>query len=160
MNVIENIFVLDVYHISLNMREDEIEQYLAITGLDNYDPDVCTRTVLGMMGEIRFCLFDDDGQAYCIGGYLEISPKVFQTWMMGTNEGWEKHWRSITKFSRRTMDALLESDRCNRIQCTSLSTREFTHNWYKRGLGMKYESLIQKYYADGRDAVCYVRIKE
>jgi hypothetical protein len=152
--------ISDILYIAGRMRDDEIAQYLALTGLSEYDPDVCTRTVLRVMGDVNFCLLDADGLPYCVGGYDEIRPMVWQTWMMGTPEGWEKHWMDITKFSRRTMDSLLASDRAHRVQCYALATRTEAQEWYKRGLKMEFEGTLRKLFADGQDGVCYVKVKE
>lgn len=150
----------DILYIAGRMREDEIAQYLALTGLTEYDPDVCTRTVLRVMGEVNFCLLDSDGLPYCVGGFDEIRPKVWQTWMMGTPDGWDKHWREITKASRRLMDNLLASGRAHRVQCYALATRTQAQEWYKRGLKMDFEANVRKLFADGQDGVCYVKVKE
>jgi hypothetical protein len=150
----------DLLFVAHRMRDDEIEQYLAITGNEAYDPDDCVRSVLQVMGEVNFCMLDADGNPYCIGGYDEIRPKVWQTWMMGTPDGWKNHWRDITKLSRRTMDALLSSSRAHRVQCYALASRTEAHDWYRRGLGMTFEATVQKLFADGQDGVCYVKVKE
>lgn len=151
--------VLDIAYVTSRMRKDEIEQFLAITGDTDYDPDDCARMVIRSMGEINFALLDSDGMAYCVGGYDEVRPKVWQTWMVGTHEGWETNWRTITKASRRTMDYLLESGRANRIQCYSLPTRTMAQEWYKRGLGMVLEGTVKNMFADGQDAVCYIKTR-
>lgn len=150
----------DILYIASRMREDEIEQFLAMTGLKEYDPDVMTKAVLGSMGNVSFVLLDNDAVPYCAGGFTQVLPMVWQTWMMGTPIGWEKNWRDITKYSRRMMDNLLKSGQANRIQCYSLRARTNAQLWYKRGLGMKFESHIEKLFADGQDGTCYVKIKE
>jgi hypothetical protein len=152
--------VLDIYHIALRMRDDEQAQYLAWAQVEQYDPDEATRMVLSMMGEVNFALLDENGEAYCVGGFTESRPKVWQSWMMGTDDGWKNHWREITKASRRIMDTLLASDRCHRIHDYSLVTRTAAHRWYVKGLGMKFSHNEQKWFSDGQDAACYIRVKE
>lgn len=160
MNYDMNPSVEDIFIVAKNMRQDEIDQYLSITGYDEYDPNDFTRSVLDCMGEIRFCLYDNDSMPYCVGGLIQVRPKVWQTWMAGTQEGWDKNWRSITKLSRRAIDDLLKSNLCNRVQCYSLHSRHKTHEWYRRGLGMDFESINHKFFADGQNAACHVKIKE
>lgn len=152
--------VLDIALVASQMREDEIDQYLSFSGVKEYDPDEFVKMVIAGLGADSFVLYGDDELPYCIGGYVEVRPYVWQTWMMGTQDGWDKHWRTITKESRRTMDELLKSGRAHRIQCYSLSARISAHNWYKRGLGMKFECVAQKLFADGRDACCHIKVRE
>lgn len=160
MNYSMNPSLEDICYVADNMRQDEIEQHLSITGKTEYYPNEFVARVLDFMGEIRFGMYDNDGVPYCIGGYTEVSPMVWQTWMMGTQEGWEKNWRSITKLSKRTMDNLLDSPICHRIQCYSLHSRHKTHEWYRRGLGMEFEGIRYKRFADGQNAACHIKIKE
>jgi hypothetical protein len=160
MNYSMNPSVEDLCQVAENMREDEIEQFLSVTGLKEYDPNEFVRVMLDCMGEIRFALYDDNDMAYCIGGLVEVRHKVWQTWMMGTEEGWRDHWKSITKLSKRVINDLINSDLCHRVQCYSLHNRHKTHEWYRRGLGLEFESVTHKFFADGQNAVCYIRIKE
>lgn len=152
--------VEDVAYLSRRMREDEIEQWLALTGFAEYDPDRAARSIIATMGEVNFCLVDADERAIVVGGYDEIRPKVWQTWMVGTKEGWERHWRSITKAARRTMDSLLDSGRAHRVQTYALASRTAAHEWYRRGLGMTYEGTHRRHFASGADAVCYAKVLE
>ena len=150
----------DIFHVAYRMRQDEVDQYLSITGYSEYNPFEFVESVLASKGEIEFGLYDNDGMPYCVGGLIQVRPKVWQTWMAGTQEGWDKHWRSITKLSRRAIDDLLKSNLCNRVQCYSLHSRHKTHEWYRRGLGMDFESINHKFFADGQNAACHVKIKE
>lgn len=152
--------VLDVYHVASRMRDEEIEQYLAATGLEAFDPDECTRRTLGIMGEFSFAILDLEGLPIVVGGYIETRDKVFQSWMMGSNEAWGKHWRTITKVSRRTMDALLSSGRAHRISDYSLCARNKAQDWYKGGLGMEFSHVERKWFANGADANCYIKLSE
>lgn len=160
MNYSMNPSVEDFLEVASNMRQDEIDQYLSITGYSVYNPQDFVASVLDCLGEIRFGLYDNSGNPYCVGGLIQVRHKVWQTWMAGTPEGWDKNWRSITKLSRRAIDDLLKSDLCNRVQCYSLHSRHKTHEWYVRGLGLELESINRKFFADGQNAACHVKIKE
>lgn len=160
MNFSMNPSIQDFLDVAYNMREDEVEQYLSIVGKDKYVPEEFVKTMLQYMSEITFVLYDNDGVACCIGGLVETRQKVWQTWMMGTQEGWDNHWRSITKLSRRVIDDLLNSNMGHRVHCYSLHSRHKTHEWYRRGLGMDFESINHKFFADGQNAACHVKIKE
>lgn len=152
--------VLDIYHVASRMRDEEVAQYLAATGMEVFDPDECTRRTLGMMGEFSFTILDADGMPIVVGGYVEARDKVFQSWMIGTEEAWAKHWRTITKVSRRSMDSLLKSGRAQRISDYSLRARNKAQDWYKDGLGMAFSHVERKWFANGEDANCYIKVLE
>jgi len=160
MNYSMNPTTEDIFYVASNMRQDEIDQFLSITGYGKYDPNDFTASVLDCIGEIKFGLYDNDGTPYCVGGLIQVRAKVWQTWMAGTQEGWDKNWRSITKLSKRAIDDLLKSRLCNRVQCYSLHNRHKAQEWYRRGLGMDFESINHKFFADGQNAACHVKIKE
>lgn len=151
--------VMDIYHVASRMRDEEVAQYLAATGLPAYDPDECTRRVLSQMGEFSFGLLDADGMPIVVGGYIETREKCFTSWMMGSEESWQKHWRTITKVSRRTMDALLNEGRAQRISDYSLRARNKAQDWYKGGLGLEFSHVERKWYANGEDANCYIKLR-
>lgn len=152
--------VEDIGYLSRRMRADEIEQWLALTGFKAYDPNRAAASIIATMGEVSFCLIDRAGSPIVAGGYEEVRPGVWQSWMVGTEDSWAKHWRAITKYAKSTMTTLLQSDRAHRVQTHALASRKAAHVWYARGLGMTYEGTHRAYFADGQDAVCYARVKE
>lgn len=147
----------DLSFVARRMREDERAQWCALTGRDEYDPDLCARGLARLDGP-AFCLVSE-GLPFCVGGFEPIRPGVYQTWMAGTPEGWEQHWRAITKHSRRLMAQLLATD-AHRVQTYALASRKQAHEWYARGLGQSFEAIHRCLFADGQDAVCYARVRE
>lgn len=145
----------DFVWLAMHMREDERAQWEALTGMP-YDADIAARGFANIPG-VSFVLLDDEGRAFCAGGFEEIRPRVWQTWMAGTAEGWEQHWRAITKHSRRLMANLFESGRAQRIQTYALASRTAAHEWYRRGLQQQFEATHPCFFADGQAAVCYAR---
>lgn len=152
-----SLIVEDVAYVARQMRGDEVAQFLALTGAETYDPNICAMALLAIRGP-RFTLVGSDDLPFCVGGFEEISPGVFQPWMAGTMDGWEKHWRFITKTSRRCMDQLFEQG-ARRIQTIALASRKDAHEWYARGLRQQFEGLHRAWFADGQDAVCYARVR-
>lgn len=148
----------DLLYLCREMRDDEIEQYLAITNAPSYNYRAAALGMMNIPG-IKFTLLDDDNLPVVAGGYEEIAPGVFQSWMVGTNAGWAKHWRSITKHTRQVMDLLIECG-ARRLQTNALASRSLAREWYERGLKMQFEGVMRKYTADGRDLVLYSRIAE
>lgn len=151
--------VMDLCWLALNMREDEKDQWCALTNSDGYDPDMCARGLIAIPGPCWALIDTESNQAIVAGGFEPIRPMVWQTWMAGTDQAWEKHWRRITKETRLLMDGLFAEGVAHRIQCYGLASRTAAHEWYARGMRLKFEGVHSKLYADGRDAVCYARVK-
>lgn len=151
--------VADFVRLSRRMRADEVEQFLALTGMTVYEPEIASRMFLATPG-LSYALVDADDNAIAVSGCEEVRPLVWQTWMVGTDEGWASHWRGITKFCRRQMDTMFANGQAHRFQTYALASRVRAHEWYARGLQMEYEGTFRKFFANGADAVCYARVKE
>jgi len=140
-----------------NARADEIMQYEALVGpWSACDAAVGFYTRTGL----KFAGVNGDGVAICAGGWDEIIPGVWQSWMVGTDEYWRAYWRSITKYSRRIMDELLYSGTARRLQTGALAARTAACEWYVRGLNMVPEGVCKNYGLGGEDMATFARVKE
>lgn len=139
--------------VARHMRQDEIEQYLALTGAPKYDVQEAALS-FAAAGGVKFGLADDNGMPYCIGGYEARGPHVWQSWMMGTDAGWEKHWRTITKSTLWLIQQLLDGG-ANRLQTNCLASRVDAIKWYEDSLKMQYEGTFREYGVNGEDVACY-----
>jgi hypothetical protein len=144
---------LHAYIICTQMRPDEITQLLAFTGADSYDHEMAARAFINKPGP-KFTLVDEQGQPVIVGGYSPVIDGVWQSWMAGTEAGWCKHWRAITKASRWLMDALFEAG-ARRLQTNALQSRREAIMWYERGLHLKYEGTWKEFGCGGEDVACY-----
>lgn len=142
-------------HLCENMRADEIEQYLALTGAERYNPEIAANGMFNMGGH-RFTLVGDRLPVVA-GGYCEVIPGVWNSWMVGTDEGWEKHWRSITRASRWMIDFMFNEVGARRIETMALSSRTEACYWYERSLGMVYEGTRSGFGMGGEDVAFYGR---
>lgn len=143
-------------YLSERMRPDEIEQYVALTGADKFDADVAAAAFMRTPGH-KFTLLGPDGYPACAGGYEEVFPGVWQSWMVGSCEGWEHGWRSITKASRWLMDALFDMG-ARRLQTNALASRTRAIEWYERGLGLVREGTMRGFGAHGEDVAIFARV--
>jgi hypothetical protein len=149
--------VEDFAYLARRMRQDERDQFAAMVG-SAYNPNAAAIAFISTPG-MQFVLLGDDGLPVAAGGMEPSRPGVLDGWMIGTEDGWARHWRSITKTVRRIHDQALEAGE-HRIQIIATAARTAAHDWYERGLGMRQEGVLRGYCADGSDAVMYARIKE
>lgn len=141
------------------MREDERAQYLALSGAATYSPEAAAVGFWETPG-LKFAVLGVDGLPAAAGGAEEISPGVWQTWMVGSPEGWSKVWRSLTRAAAWMVGGLLEQDDVRRVQATCLCAREAAARWFERSLGMQSEGVWRRYGRNGEDVCIYARVKE
>lgn len=151
------VLLSDLVLLAHRMRADEKDQWCAVTGEAEYDPDMAAR-MFAQVGGVSWCMVDAAGDPLAAGGFEEVRPKVWQTWMAGTQAAWDVHWRRLTRECRRLGDGLLASGRAHRIQTYALAERAAAHRWYE-ALGQRHEGTLERFFADGRDAVCYVKTR-
>ena len=141
------------------MRDDEIEQHRAIVGGGEFNPDAAAIGLMAIPGAIKFTLVDDDSLPLAAGGWHEVFPGVWQSWMVGTQPAWEKHWRSITKGCRWVMDGLFQQAGARRLQTNALASRTQAIEWYERSLGMKREGTWRGFGINGEDVALFSRVR-
>lgn len=133
---------------------DEREQYAAFTGSE-YDFEAAAARWFNVPGPKW--VIQADGRPIVVAGFIEIRPGVWQDWMFSTPAAWDEHWRSVSKFSRRVMDRMLQ-EHAHRLQCVSLASRHAAHRWY-RVLGLEYEGTLRGYGVNGEDAMMFARLR-
>lgn len=145
----------DILYLCDRMRADELEQLDAFFDMPS---DRIPHFFLNKTGP-QFTLVDSLGVPLVCGGWESMGEGIMQSWMVGTDEAWDKHWRSITKGCRWLMDALL-SNGIRRLQTNALASREAACRWYVDGLGMQPEGVWRKFGRQGQDVACFARVKE
>lgn len=148
--------LVHLVYVCERMRADEIEQYAALCG--PFDPERAAIAFARAPGH-KFTVLGPDGFPAACGGYEEVFPGVWQSWMAGTPAGWTTSWRAITKGSRWLADGLLELG-ARRLQTNALASRTEAIEWYERGLGLKREGTWRSYGANGEDVACFARVRE
>jgi len=109
---------------------------------------------------VTFLIGGSDGLPAAAVGYHEVFPGVWQSWMVGTMDGWARNWRSITKGTRFLMDHLLDRCGARRLQLNALASRTAAIDWYVNGLKMRYDGRMPCYGIHGEDVVMYSRTIE
>jgi len=138
------------------MRPDEIEQYLAFVPAQTFDHEAAAVGFMNTPG-LKFSLLGPDGFPACAGGYHEVLPGVWQSWMVGSCDGWKDGWRSITKASRWVADGLFEAG-ARRLQTNCLASRTRAIEWYERGLKLVREGTWRAYGLQGQDVALFSRV--
>lgn len=81
-----------------------------------------------------------DGVPVVAGGYFLVAPGTWRSWMIGSVDGWQKHWRSITRAALRMMQAMFEVG-AKRLETCAPITRVKACRWYEKSLHMMLESV-------------------
>jgi len=149
--------LVHLHYICHRLREDEIHQYCVLTARDEYDPDRAAVEFFGLSG-LKLTILNHEGLPAACGGYHEVFPGVWQSWMCGTADGWANHWRSITKGSRWMMDHLFDKCMARRLQTNALASRTKAIEWYIRGLGLQQEGVQRAYGRQGEDVAFFSKL--
>lgn len=147
---------LHAVHICDRMREDEIAQYVALTGALTWEPEVAARGFMLVPG-LKFTVLNSQGLPAASGGYEQVIPGIWQSWMIGTQDGWDECWRSLTKACVWLMDGLLKGQ-ARRLETLVLASRAPACEWYERALGMHCEGEKKMFCADGSSALMYAKV--
>lgn len=146
----------DFAYIAKRMRPDEIAQFLAGSGLREYEPDIVARALSMAQGPV-FVLVEGDGRPALLGGFEPKRRGVYEAWAAGTMESWERHWRRFTRECMRQCEWLMATG-AHRIETYALASRTQAHAWYER-IGFDREAVLKAYFADGTDAIVFARTK-
>lgn len=136
-------------------RPDEIDQYAALT-FQPYDPEAAA-TAFWRAGKWSLAVAHPDGRPAAAGGYEEVAPGVWQSWMVGTPEGWQEMWVDIHRATRYLTEALVDSGLARRLQTNVLAKRTEARQWYER-LGLSYEGTMRGFANGGEDVAFYGRV--
>ncbi len=147
--------LLDYVYVASRLPADQRKQWEVLTG-NAFDPDAMALCLAGRAGP-KWALVDVDTTPLVIGGYEMLREGVWQDWMIGTEDAWRNHWRSITKHCKRLMDLMLEKE-AHRLQTVALADRVMAHKWFG-ALGMKCEGTLRGYGVNGEDCVMFARVE-
>jgi hypothetical protein len=81
---------------------------------------------------------------------------VFECWLVGTDDGWNRHWHAITRACNRLMKGMFDNG-AHRIETCALASRTQAHDWYERFVGMRREGVKVGHFADRQDGIMFAR---
>lgn len=99
---------------------------------------------------------DTESPALVVAGFIPLRPGVLRTWMLATDEAWDKYGGELTVYTERGIALQLNGAR--RIETICPDSHELAKAWYPR-LGLKQEATLAKYCSDGSDAALFVRVR-
>ncbi len=149
--------MIDFLRICREARPDEIEQYEALVGVE-WDTEIVVNDLFNRVG-VKFAIMNEN-IAIAVLGWEPIIPGVWQAWMVGTMDNWDKYWRSLTKLCRETVRIMFASEETRRLQIGVLASRKKTCEWYIRGMKFHYESTMKNFGLGGEDMAIYVKFRE
>jgi len=135
-------------------RPDEIEQFELITHTE-YDPEAAA-VGFWKAGKWALAVAHPNGEPAAAGGYEQVQPGVWQSWMVGTEKGWSEMWVDIHRATRFLTETLADSGLVRRFQTNVLAKRHEARKWYER-LGLKYEGTMIGLAANDEDIAFYGR---
>lgn len=156
MKPLESPTLLDLLHLCLHLRGDNVDEYLAKTFNDRFDPDTAALEFANLDGP-KFVLRDAAGVPVCAAGLTSVSPGVMECWMLCT-DAWADHWIAITRHTRTIMNVALETGGIHRIQHKCLASRKQAAKWYA-SIGLKAEGIARALGKHGQDMAVFARVR-
>jgi hypothetical protein len=147
INVIPTTLAHLVY-LCRNMRADEAEQLRAFYVEADCEPDILAARLYAQPGP-RFTTMID-GLPAVAGGFTLTNGTVWQSWMVGTQIGWDRGWRSITKATRWLASEMFRTG-ATKLETCAIASRCPAHGWYARALHMTPEGVRRQYGLRGED---------
>ena len=152
--LVQGVTLLDMLMVCSAIPKDEQDQFEAFAGMD-YDYEFAAMHWYQTPGP-KWTIVAY-GRPIVVAGFTALRPGVWQDWLFSTPLAWEGYWRSVTKFSKRVMDEMLQGG-AHRLQCVSLASRIQAHKWYG-ALGLGLEGTLRGYGARGEDALMFSRLR-
>lgn len=149
---------VDVAMLCHHLRQDEREQWMALTGAAHYNPEEAAQAVISSSMANAWALVNESGRAVVVGGLDVDRPGVASAWMLGTDAGWASYWYAITRHARRFLHCAIAAGAVHRIEIVALSSREAACAWYQHGLGMVFEGRRPGYFANGASASVFTAL--
>lgn len=150
---------LDIFRVCLDLDPDERRQIMALSFADEWDAEAVALSFANRAGP-KFVLRDPDGAPVCVGGYDTVSPGVMESWMLCTPRTWREFAAEATAGCRAAMAAMFEHGGAHRLQTRCLADRKLAMRWYRRGLGLKQEAVMERYGRHGENVVLFAVTRE
>lgn len=98
-----------------------------------------------------------NGEPIAAGGFIRQRSRVFRTWFYATDRAWSEHGAALTSLVADVIKQMLHEN-AHRIETITLASHRRARAWYER-IGLKHETTLRGYCANGESAVSYVAVK-
>lgn len=150
----------------MDMRETERRQHQAfMTATEEqlapeYDAGAAADVFIARAGVGGYYL-TPDGRPVCAGGWEPSSgmPGVWSSWMVATDEAWDRYAMDLTRGTRWMMSQLLMGG-ARRLETCVLESRTDAQIWFTDHLGMQLEGRRRAYCPSGEDVLLYSFTRE
>jgi len=154
---ITNTQLVDILVVSRDLPQDEIDQIEAFSG-NLFDPQYMAVEIMSGVGPRWTCKVKETGEPIVVAGFDQIGPNIWRSFMLATNQAWEKYGVEVTHYARDTVDELVRGQQHIRLETICLEEREKARAWYPQ-IGLKYEATLAGYGTKGQSAVLYTKIQ-
>lgn len=148
--------ISDVLSVAYDLPQDEIDQLEAFSGKP-FDPEEVSLWLINGL-QHKWGIYAE-GQPIVVGGVGSCGPNNWRTMFLARNGCWDKHAKEITAKTRYCMYNILDLAENTRIETVCLESRKRAQAWY-RVVGLRKESILSCYGANGESAVMYVKTKD
>lgn len=148
-------------YLAEHMRDDERAQFIALSGMAEFCPDAAAQWFVDAARNSQgfaVTVLQHDNLPAAAGGFQPAGTGIWQSWMLGTADGWAQQWRAMTKASRWLMDQIFQTG-AHRLQTSAITSREKAIEWFERSLGMKPEGVWRNYGILGEDVAHFSRLR-
>ena len=154
---ITNTQLVDILIVCRDLPQDEIDQIEAFSG-SRFDPQYMAVDIMSGAGPRWTCKIAETGEPIVVAGFDQIGANIWRSFMLATNQAWEKYGGEVTKHARDTVDQLVRGRQHIRLETICLEEREKARAWYPQ-IGLEYEATLAGYGTKGQSAVLYTKIQ-
>ena len=143
----------DALWVAKQLPDDEIQQIQLLSG----QPFKAEDTAL-WFHRTKFKIgCRDKSETIAVCGFVPIGPGVYRTMFLATEYAWQYHGKELTEFTISGMNEIIAREGIRRLETLCLKSRRKAQIWYKM-LGLKLESTLISYAANGDDVVIFTKI--
>ncbi len=137
------------------LPEGERKVVEALDG-EAFDVDSKALSLASLPGPKYTIRIKETGEPLVVAGLVQVGTVTWRTWFFANQRAWDEFGREVTIHTAKTRKSLFEGVEHGRIETVTLAKqRPEVFEWYET-CGMKYESTMHGYGANGESAVMYV----
>lgn len=145
--------LLNILQVCFDLQADEREQAEAIRG-ELFNPEAYAASLYALDGP-RWAILDSEDNALVVCGATSPRPGVWDIWYLARPVAWEEYGEAVTDITRGLIQSMFYDYEAHRLTVVCLEKRATARRWYERHLGLNFEGVMNKFCANGENAVLY-----